>query len=71
VDSAVSAPEWTENSGAMWYKGANLKYHVANSSSGTWTMQLVNGDNQPVAEPVVLNFDTNNLTWYFLLYRKF
>lgn len=70
VESAVSTGDWTENSGAMFYKAGNIKYQALNSPPGMWTLQLVNGDNQPVAPPVEFPFEQDNLQWYFLLYRQ-
>jgi hypothetical protein len=70
VDSQVSAGDWTVNSGAMHYKGGNVKYEAFNSPTGIWTLQLVNEANQPVAPPVEFPFDAGSPAWYFLLYRR-
>ncbi len=69
IDSQVSAGDWTVNSGAMHYKGGNMKYEAPNSPTGMWTLQLVDEANNPVAVPVEFSFDAANPTWYFLLYR--
>jgi hypothetical protein len=70
VESQVSVDRWSENSGAMWYKGANLKFQFLDSSTGVWNLQLVDEANQPMAPPAELAFDVANPTWYFLLYRS-
>jgi hypothetical protein len=70
VESALTAGDWTENSGAMHYKGGNVKFTAPNSPTGLWTMQLVDEANTPVAPPVEFPFDENNPTWYFLLYER-
>jgi hypothetical protein len=70
VESPVSGGDWTENSGAMHYKGGNMKYHVPDSPGGNWLLQLVDEAGQPVAPPVDLPFDIGNPTWYFLLYQE-
>jgi hypothetical protein len=69
-ESAVSAGAWTENSGAKHYKAGNIKYHLANSSGGVWSLQLVDAANQPVAPAVECPFDPAGPAWYFILYRK-
>lgn len=70
VESAPTAGDWTENSGAMHYKGGNVKFSAPNSSTGLWTVQLVDEANTPVAPPVEFSFDENNPTWYFLLFER-
>lgn len=70
AESEVSAPEWTHNSGAMQYKAGNIKYSVPQSPGGTWVLQLVDENDEPVAPAVEFPFDPANPTWYFLLYRK-
>lgn len=70
LDSQPTADRWTQNSGAMHYKAGNVKYEVMNSPTGSWTLQLVNGANQPVAPPIELGFDAQNPSWHFVLYRK-
>ncbi len=70
VESTVSAPEWTENSGAMYYKAGNIKYSVLKSPGGTWRLQLVNEARTPVSPSVELAFDPSNPIWYFILYRQ-
>ena len=69
IDSQVSADDWTQNSGAMHYKAGNIKYEVANSPTGVWTLQLLDEADMPVAPPVEFSFDAASPTWYFLLYR--
>lgn len=70
VESHPTANDWTENSGAMHYKGGNLKYEVMNSPDGDWTLQLVGSDGVPVAPPVTFPFDSANPHWYFLIYER-
>ncbi|MEM7342630.1 MAG: hypothetical protein AAF485_00170 [Chloroflexota bacterium] len=70
VESAVSAGDWTENSGAMHYKAGNIKYQVPNSPTGIWTLQLVDEAGNPAAPPVEFPFDASNPSWYFLLYGQ-
>lgn len=70
VESQVSAGDWTVNSGAMHYKGGNVKFSAPNSPSGTWNLQLVNEANQPVAPAIQFPFDAARPTWNFLLYRR-
>ena len=62
--------DWTANSGAMHYKAGNIKYEAPNSPSGVWTLQLVDGNNTPVAPPVEFAFDTASPAWYFLIYER-
>lgn len=69
LESAVSAGDWTENSGAMHYKAGNIKVQALNSPGGVWTLQLVDGAGTPVAPAVDLPFDESAPNWYFLLYR--
>jgi hypothetical protein len=70
IDSQPSAGDWTVNSGAMHYKGGNLKYEAPNSPTGTWRLQLVDEANNSAAPPFEFSFDAQNPTWYFLLYRR-
>jgi hypothetical protein len=70
IESQVSAAEWTVNSGARHYKAGNIKYEAPNSSTGTWSLQLVDEAGQPVAPAVEFPFDVSSPTWYFLLYRQ-
>lgn len=70
IESAVSAGDWTENSGAMWYKAGNIKYAAPNSPSGTWMLQLVDGGGQPAAPAITFDFQAESPSWYFLLYRR-
>ena len=70
VESKGSAGDWSENSGAMYYKAGNIKFQVLNAPSGQWTLQLVNGDNIPVSPPAVFNFDIYDPKWFFLLYEE-
>lgn len=70
VSSALSAGDWTENSGAMHYRAGNIKYQVLNSPDGTWTLQLADEAGTPVAPPLSLPFDTGSPSWYFVMYRK-
>ena len=70
VESATSAAEWTENSGAKHYKAGNIKIHIPTSPGGAWTLQLIDESNQPVAAPLELPFDDFNPSWYFVLFRE-
>lgn len=70
VESALSAGDWTENSGAMYYKAGNIKYQVTNSPGGVWQLQLVDQTGAAAAEPLDFSFDPANLKWYFVLYRR-
>jgi len=70
IESRESARDWTENSGAMWYKAGNIKYEAMSSPQGTWTLQLVDNSGQPVAPPIAFQFNPDDPTWYFLLYRR-
>jgi hypothetical protein len=70
ITSPISAGDWIVNSGAMHYKAGNVKYEAPNSPTGTWTLQLVDGGNTPVAPPVEFTFDTASPTWYFLIYER-
>ncbi len=65
-----SANDWIHNSGAMHYKGGNMKYEIPNSPGGMWTLQLVDGNRDPVAPPVEFPFDPNSPTWYFLFFER-
>lgn len=70
VESAVSAGDWTENSGANHYKAGNIKLSVPNSPGGSWTLQLVDEGSQPAAAPLELPFDEFNPSWYFVLFQE-
>ncbi len=70
VDSRPTANDWTENSGAMHYKGGNLKYEVMNSPGGEWTLQLVGPDGAPAAPPLVFPFDLASPRWYFVIFER-
>ena len=69
LDSEISANDWTVNSGAMHYKGGNIKYTMLNSPEGVWTLQLVDEARNPVAPAIEFSFDPSNPAWYFILYR--
>lgn len=70
VESPPSANDWTENSGAMHYKAGNIKFQAANSPGGVWTLQLVDAQGQPAAEPVPLDFDSAHPSWYFIIFER-
>lgn len=70
VTSEASANDWTVNSGAMHYKGGNLKVSVPNSATGLWALQLIDEAGNQVAPPVEFPFDSSSPSWYFLLYRR-
>lgn len=70
VESRPTANDWTENSGAMHYKGGNLKYEVMNSPGGEWTLQLVGPDGAPVAPPAQFPFDAASPHWYFIIFER-
>jgi len=70
VESGPSAADWTENSGAMYYKAGNIKYQVTDSPGGVWQLQLVNETGAAVAAPLDFPFDPADLKWYFVLYRQ-
>jgi hypothetical protein len=69
-ESAPSAGDWTQNSGAMHYKAGNIKYEVPNSPGGVWTLQLIDPSGQPAAPPVEFPFDAARPSWYFLVYEQ-
>lgn len=70
IESQVSAGDWTVNSGARQYKGGNVKFSAPNSPAGTWSLQLVDEANQPVAPAIQFPFDAASPTWNFILYRR-
>jgi len=70
AESGPSAGDWTENSGAMYYKAGNIKYQVANSPGGVWQLQLVDGAGVAVAAPLDFPFAQDDLKWYFVLYKR-
>jgi hypothetical protein len=70
VESQLSAGDWTVNSGAMHYKGGNLKYEALNSPTGVWTMELFDSGGNLVSPPVEFPFDSNSPNWYFLIYER-
>ena len=70
IESRPSDGDWTVNSGAMHYKGGNVKYEAPNSPTGVWTLQLIDSANTPVGPPVEFSFDAVNPTWYFIIYER-
>jgi hypothetical protein len=70
ITTEASAGDWTVNSGAMHYKAGNLKVNVPQSTSGAWSLQLLDEAGNPAAPIVEFPFENSAPTWYFIIYRR-